>query len=145
MTHHVAQRRARFAQILPRVEVIGMLGKVLADHTGERQAQVRVDIDFAHCHGRRLAQHLLGHALGIAQLAAKLVDHLHILGHYRRSAMKHNGKTGKPAAHLFEDVKAQFGLALELISTVAGANGDGKGVTAGTFHKLLHLLGAGIG
>ena len=51
--------RARVAQILTGVEVIGMLHKVLPDTGGAGKAQVGVDIDLANRHAGSLAEHMI--------------------------------------------------------------------------------------
>ncbi len=67
------------------------------------------------------------------------------------------GKPGRTAGDLLQHVEAQRGrnkdavgvagtlLGLELVSAVAGADGDGERVAAGLGDELLDLLGAGIG
>jgi len=71
--------------------------------------------------------------------------------------VQHDGEAGQALADLFQHVEAQGRrhqnallvdgalLGLELIRTVAGADGDGQRVAAGLGHELLHLLGTGIG
>ncbi len=145
MAHHALEGRAGVGQVLAGVKVIRMLGKVLADHGCEGQAQVGVDVDFAHGHPGSLAQHGLRHPLGAVQLAAELVDHFHILGDDAGGTVQHDGESREPALHLLQNVKAQLGLALELEGAMAGANGNGQGIAACALHKLLHLFGSGIG
>ncbi|CAN4032301.1 Large polyvalent protein-associated domain-containing protein, partial [Dysosmobacter welbionis] len=100
-----------------------------------------------------LAQLFLGNAHGIRHLTAEFVDHTdELLGH-GRGAMKHNGESGQALHDLVQDIKAQGRrnqLALlvagalggsELVSAVAGADGDSQGVAAGLLHELLDLLG----
>ena len=67
------------------------------------------------------------------------------------------GKPGRRLDDLFQNVEAQRRgnqnalfiagalLGLELVSAVAGADGDGQRVAAGLGHELLDLLGAGVG
>ena len=70
--------------------------------------------------------------------------------------MKHNGESGQALHDLVQDIKAQGRrnqLALlvagalggsELVSAVAGADGDSQGVAAGLLHELLDLLGMSV-
>ena len=60
--------------------------------------------------------------------------------------MQHDGEAGQLTDDFLQDVKAQLGLGagLELVSAVAGTDGDGQGIAAGLGHELLHLLGTGI-
>ena len=71
--------------------------------------------------------------------------------------MQHDGESGQALADLLQHVEAQGRrhqnallidgalLGLELIRAVAGADGNGQGVTAGLGYELLHLLGTGVG
>ena len=71
--------------------------------------------------------------------------------------MEHDGEAGQALGDLLQHIEAQgrrdqdallVAGALgrgELIGAVAGADGDGQGVAAGSGHELLHLLGAGVG
>ena len=124
--------------------MVGMFGKVLAEYRGEGQAQIAVDIDLAHGHLGGLAQHIFRHALGAGHIAAELVDHVNVFGDNGGSAVEHDGETGQLLGHLFQNVKAQPGLALELEGAMAGADGNGQTVNAGAGDKLLHLGRIGI-
>ena len=71
--------------------------------------------------------------------------------------MQNDREAGQTAGDLFEDVEAQGRrnentvsiagalLGLELVSAVAGADGDGQRVAAGLGDELLDLFGAGVG
>ncbi len=143
-------------QILARVEVVRVLREILADGAGHGKPKVGVDVDLAHRQRGGLAKLLLGDAHRVGHLAAVFVDHLHeLLGHGGR-AVEHDGEAGKTAGDLLQDVKPQgrrHENALlvagtlgggELVSAVAGADGDGQGVAPGLLDELLHLLGAGV-
>ncbi len=124
-----------------------MLGKELADRTGHGQTQVGVNVDFAHGHGGGLAQLVLRDADGAGHIAAVGVDHLNKLLGHGGGAVEHDGEVGQTLLDFFQNVKAELGLGagLELVSAVAGADGDGQGVAAGLLNKFLHLLRAGVG
>ena len=121
-----------------------MLGQVLADLAGEGQAQVAVNVDLADGHAGSLAQHFLGHALRAGHVAAVLVDHVHIAGDDAAGAMQHDGEAGQALGDFLQNVEAQMRLALKLEGAVAGADGDGQAVAAGTGGELLDLFGAGV-
>ena len=136
--------------------MIGMLREMLADHGGEGQAQIAVDIDLANRHGGRLAQLLLGDAHGVGQTAAVFVNNLHeFLGH-GGSAVQHDGEAGQPLGNLGQDIEAQrrgnenalfIAGALsggEFISAVAGADGDGQGIHARAGSEFFHFFRPGI-
>ena len=71
--------------------------------------------------------------------------------------MKHDGEAGKTLGDLLQHVKAQGRgnqdsllvagalVGSKLVGAVAGADGDGQGVTAGLGHELFHFLGTGVG
>ena len=71
--------------------------------------------------------------------------------------MEHDGESGQTAGNLLQNVEPQRRghqnallvpgtlLGGELISAVGGADGDGQRVTAGLLHKLLYVLGTGVG
>ena len=71
--------------------------------------------------------------------------------------MKHDGEAGQTAGDFLQDVEAQrrrdkdaVGIAgallrLELVSAVAGADGDGQRIDAGLGDEFLDLLRAGVG
>ena len=52
--------------------------------------------------------------------------------------------TGHQAANLFEAFEVELGFTLEFVRAVAGADGDGERVAAGTLHELHGLIGIGI-
>ena len=52
--------------------------------------------------------------------------------------------TGHQIADLFKAFEVELGFALEFVRAVAGADGDGERVAAGTLHKLHGLIGIGI-
>ena len=71
--------------------------------------------------------------------------------------MQHDGEAGQTLGDLLQNVEAQRRrnedallvagalLGLELVSAVAGADGDGQGVAAGLGDELLDLFGMGVG
>ena len=96
-------------QVLPGIELVGMLGEELADGAGHSQAQVGVNIDLAHGAAGGLTELLLGDANGIGHLAAVGIDHLYKLLGHGRGAVEHDGEAGQASDNLVEDVEAQDG------------------------------------
>ena len=104
-----------------------------------------------------MAQLLFRHADGVGHVAAVLVDHLHILLGHGGRAVQDDREARQTAGDLFEDVEAEgrrnenaVGIAgallrLELISAVAGADGDGQRVDAGLGDEFLDLFRTGVG
>ena len=103
------------------------------------------------------AQLVFRNAHGVGHLAAVLVDDLHKFLRHGGSAVQHDGEAGQALGYLVQDVKAQrrrhedallVAGALcsgELISAVAGADGNGQRVHAGAGDEFLDLFGTGIG
>ena len=59
--------------------------------------------------------------------------------------MQHDREAGQAVGNLLQNVQTQLRLlaGLELVSAVAGADGNRQGVNAGAGHEILHLLGIG--
>ena len=132
---------AGIPQIAAGIKVGRLLGKVAADFGRHGQTKVGVHVDFANGVGRSLAQHFLRNADGVGHLAAEAIDHLNVFGRNRGRAVQHDGEAGQAAGDFVENVKPELGLltGLELVSAVAGADGDGQRIHAGALHKILHL------
>ena len=126
--------------------MIRMFIHILANGTGHGEPQVRININFANSHFCSLTQHIFGNANGVGHGTAVIIDHFHILGNHRRSAVKHNGESRQTLSDFFQNIKTQlrFLAGFELISAMAGANGDCQGINPCTRHKFLHFLGTGI-
>ena len=60
--------------------------------------------------------------------------------------MQHDRETGQLFGALFEHVEPElgFGAGLELVCTVAGADSDGQGVTAGAGREIDYFFGMGV-
>ena len=150
LLHRVARR----SEVLARVEVLWMLGEVLADRRRHREARVGVDVDLAHRALRRLAQLLLGNADRVGELAAELVDRVDVLLRDAGRAVEDDREAGELLLDGLEDVERERGrdelarllvaralLGLELVGAVRGADGDREGVAAGLGRELDHFLG----
>ena len=133
-------------QVVARIELLGRLGKDLADGAGDGQAIVGVDVDFADAVADAELNLLDRHAPGFLELAAVLVDDvLQVLGH-RRAAVHDEVGVGQALVDGDEHVHLEdgaVGLLGELVSAVAGADGDGQRVNAGALGKLDRLVGIG--
>ena len=131
-------RLARRSEVLARVEVLWMLGEVLADRRRHREARVGVDVDLAHRALRRLAQLLLGNADRVGELAAELVDRVDVLLRDAGRAVEDDREAGELLLDGLEDVERERGrdelarllvaralLGLELVGAVRGADSSG--------------------
>ena len=121
-----------------------MFHQILADGGGHGQTDVGIHIDLAYAHAGSLAQHVFRHAAGAAHLAAELVAGFHeFLGH-AGGAVQHQRIAGQAFADLFQAFEVQLGFALELVGTMAGADGHGQGVAARALHEVHGLVGVGV-
>ena len=134
-------------EVLARIEIRGMLRKMLADCSSHSQAKVRIDIDFADGHAGSFAQHIFRNAQGAIHLAAIFIDLLYKLRDDRACAMQNDGEAGEQLADFLENIETQLGLCarLELVGAVACANGDSKGIHARFSNELVDFFGASIG
>ena len=79
MDVHLLHVLASGLQILTRIEVVGMLSQILTNGSGHGQTAVRVDVDLADSALRSLTQLLFGNTYCIGQVAALLVDGVHLV------------------------------------------------------------------
>lgn len=107
-----------------------------------REAEVGVHVDLADCLGCRFTQHLFRDADCVGHLAAVLVDHLHKLREDRGGAVQNDREARQAVGNFLKDIKAQLRLlaGFELVSTVARADCNGKGVHACPCYKILYLV-----
>ena len=154
MDVELLHRLARRSEVLARVEVLWMLGEVLADRRRHREARVGVDVDLAHRALRRLAELLLGNADRVGELAAVLVDRVDVLLRDAGRAVEDDREAGELLLDGLEDVERERGrdeltrlgvaralLGLELVGAVRGADGDRERVAARLGRELDHFLG----
>ena len=138
VSDHVLDSLTGGLQVLARIEVIGMLVEVLTDVAGHCQTDIGVDIDLADSQLSSLTQLILGDADGIGHVAAVGIDHLHEFLGNGRGAVQNDGEAGQTLDALLQNVETQGGRnqnavgipgalrGLELVSAVAGADGDGS-------------------
>ena len=133
-------------EVLSGVEVIRVLNKMLADGCGANKAEVGVDVDFANRHFCSLCKQLFRNADGIGHLTAEFVDNLYPLLRNGGCTVQNYREAGQAFFNFFENVEAEHGLVawLELVCTVAGSDGNGKGVNAGALNKFFDLVGSGV-
>ena len=119
-----------------------MLPQVLADTGGHTQTQVGVNVDLADSALRRFPELIFRNTYGILQRTAVFVDDLHVFLRNRGGSVKDNRELRQPLRHFVQNVQTQLRVRaqLELISAVAGADGDGQGIHPGFLHKFLDLI-----
>ena len=144
--------RTSRGQVLTRVEVIRMFVEVLTDGSRHGKTQVGVDVDLADRALGSLTEHVFRNTDSVGHLAAVGVDLVDEFRDNAGSAVENDREVRQEFFDLFEDVEAETrGLArLELVSAVAGADGDGQRVNAGLFDEFLNFgrigeLSIGIG
>ena len=125
------------------IELFGVLEHELAHSSGHGHADVGVDVDFTHTK-RNSALHLFHrHAPSLGHLAAILVDGCQQVLGYGAGAVHHQmgvGDTGVDFLDAFNRQDVASRLAGELVSAVAGANGNGQGVQLGPLDELSGLF-----
>ena len=147
---HVVTRRS---EVLARIEVTGILGKVLADSSSHREARVTVDIDLADGALGGLAELRLRNADSVRKLAAELVDCINLILRNAGRSVKNDREAGELLFDSLEDVESKRRrnelagllvnralLARELVSAVAGADGDGERIAASLGGELDNFL-----
>lgn len=92
----------------------GLCGHYAADACGERETDIRVDIDLADCHLSSAAKQLLRNALSAVELTAASVDLVNELRNNGGCAVKNDREAGEALAYLLEDIEAQTGSPLNL-------------------------------
>lgn len=133
-------------QILPGVEVGGCSAKYLQNGGGHSKTEVGVDVYLADGALGSLTQLVLRNSNSSRHIAAVLVYLVdELLGHAGRAVQNYR-EAGQILLNGLEDIEAKlrFRAGLELVRTVAGADGDGERVAPGALDKLLYLLRTGI-
>ena len=154
---HLLHALAGRLEVLARVEVVGVLGEVLADGGGHGEAAVGVDVNLADGALGSLAELLLGDAHGGLQGATVGVDGVHLVLRHRAGAVEDDGEAGELLLDGLEDVEGQgrrqqaagLGvdgalLGFELVGAMAGADADGQGVAARAGGEVDDLFGLGV-
>ena len=95
------------SEILARVKVVGMLGKVFTDRSSHYETKVGVDVDLADRASCCLAEHVFRDADGIGHLAAVGVDLIDILLDDRGRTVQDDREVGKKLFDLLEYVEAK--------------------------------------
>ena len=128
------------------IKFFRVLSQKLAHRTGHGQADVGVDVDLAHAELDGFLNLFDRHAVGFFHVAAVLAnDGQQLLRHARR-AMHHQVGVGNTTVDFHDALNRQDvtgGLARELVSAVAGANGNGQRVQLGALDEVGRLLGVG--
>ena len=145
------------SEVLPRIELAGLLVEDLTDGGGHCKTAVGVDVDLADSALGGLAELLLGNTDCIRQFATVGVDDVHILlGHGRRS-VEDDRESGKLLLDLVKDIECErrrnetagLGiplalLRLELVCAMGCSDGDGEGVATAAGSEFDDLLGTGV-
>ena len=146
VSDHVLDSLTGGLEVLPGIEMIRMLREILADDSGHRQTNVRVNVDLADSAGSSLTELLLRDTDGAGHVAAVLIDLGNELLRDGGRTVQHDRETGQLFGALFEHVEPELGLGagLELVCAVAGADSDGQGVTAGAGREIDYFFGMSV-
>ena len=77
MSYHVLDGLSCRLQVLARIEVRWILGKILTDVSCHCETDIRIDVDLADCRSCCLTELLLRDADSIRHVSAVFVDHLY--------------------------------------------------------------------
>ena len=144
-------------EILARVEMIGMLGKILADVAGHGEADIRVNVDLAHCKLGSFTQLIFGNADSVRHIAAIGIDHLDKLLRNGGRTVQNDRESGQTLDALLQYVEtkrrrnqnavcvARALCGSELIGTVRGTDRDSQRIAAGSADELFYFFRMCIG
>jgi len=134
------------SEVLTRIVVLGVLNEVLADSSGHGKTTIGIDVNLADGALDSLADLVLGDTDGVLDLATELVDGLHVLLRDGGRTVENDGEARDTLLDLVEDIETEVGLGArgELDDTVAGTDGDSKGVDTGALDKVDDLVGVGV-
>jgi len=137
---------ASVGEVLTRIVVLGVLDKVLADGSSHGKTTIRVDVDLADGALHGLTDLVLRDTDSVLDLAAKLVDGLHVLLGNGGRAVENDREARDASLDLVKNVETQvrLGARRELHNTVARADGDGKRVHTGALDKVDDLVGVSV-
>ena len=154
---HLLHVLASGLEILTGIEVTGVLVEVLADGGGHGETAVGVDVDLADGALGGFAELLLGDTYGIGEFATVGVDGVNLVLGYAAGTVEYDGETGELLFNLVQDVESEgrrnelAGLRVagalfgsELVSAVAGTDGDGEAVATAAGAEIDYFLGLGV-
>ena len=104
------QHVAGGTEILAGVEFRGLFHEDLADASGHGETAVGVDVDLADGGLGSFAELVFADADGVLQLAAVLVDHLHVFLRDGGGAVEDDRESGDALFDLLQDVEADAGI-----------------------------------
>ena len=125
-------------EVFARIELFGVLEKEAARGGGHCQTNVRVDVDLAHAVLDGFLNFGNGHAIGFAHAAAEFADFSEVFLRNGARAVHHKVGVGQTFVDFLDALdRKNFtgGLARELVSAVARADGDGQSVELGFTHS----------
>jgi len=134
------------SEVLTRIVVLRVVNEVLTDSSSHGKTTIRIDVNLADGALDSLADLILGDTDGVLNLATVLVDGLHVLLRNRGRTVENDGEARDTLLDLVEDIKTEVGLGArrELDNTMAGTDGDSKGVDTSALDKVNNLVGVGV-
>jgi len=135
-----------FLEEFARVEVGLVLGQVLAHGTGRSHTQVGVDVDFAYTGLDAFNDLFNRYAIGLAHVAAVVVDDLEPVLRYGRGTVHYQVNGRNALVDLFHAVDTQdlAGRLLgEFVSAVGSTDGDSQGINAGLLDEVSRFFRIG--
>ena len=117
-----------------------------ADGTGRGEAQVGIDVDFAHAVFDAFDDFFYGYAVGFTNFAAVFVDDFQPFLRNGAGTVHHDVGVGQGLVDFFDAVDTQYvacGRTGEFVCTVAGTDGNSQCVNAGIFNETYGIFNAG--
>jgi len=134
------------SEVLTRIVVLGVINEVLTDSSSHGKTTIRVDVDLADGALDSLADLILWDTNGVLNLTTVLVDGLHVLLRDRGRTVENDGEARDTLLDLVEDIETEVGLGArrELDNTVAGTDGDSKGIDTSALDEVNNLIRVGV-
>jgi len=134
------------SKILTRIVVLWVINKVLTDSSSHSETTIRVDVDLADSALDSLTDLVFRDTNGVLDLATVLVDGLNVLLRNRGRTVENDGEARDTLLDLVEDIETKVGLGArrELDNTVAGTDGDSKGIDTSALDEINNLIRVGV-
>jgi hypothetical protein len=134
------------SEVLTRIVVLRVFNKVLTDSSSHGKTTIRIDVNLADSALDSLADLVLGDTDGVLNLTTELVDGLYVLLRDRGRTVENDGEARDTLLNFVKDIKTKVGLCArrELDNTVAGTDGDSKGIDTSALDEVNDLIGVGV-
>src|SRR5579875_2727590 len=126
-----------------KIELRRMVAEILAVHARPNQTPIGIYVDFTDTEFSSGQILIWVYAFAPFNAAAGGVNAVYLLLGHSGGAVHNERKTGEPFLNFCKAVKTDGLGTGELIGAVAGSDGTGQRVAAGSLHELVGLIGVG--